>query len=398
MSFFDAEPEKSKRVPLIARCGACGLLKRCTTPKMPVFGNGERGIMVVSESPSLAEDLAGLPVYGDRGTVLKSLMSLQSIDLERDCWKTDALICSSLDRQPTNNEVDYCRPNVLSAIDRLRPKVIILMGAAAVRSVIGPAWRGDVGQMETWAGWCIPSRRYNAWLCPTYSISHLLSLDRRDLGAVTFLYQKQHTGRAVAVSRSYPWSDVPIDRVEIEMDVGKAAMWLAEIQKTGGVISFDYETNCLKPEKQGSAIYSCAVCWNGDRTISFPWAGAAVSAMRDLLSSSVKKIGANTKFEDRWTRNKLGVEVKNWIWDCMLSAHHLDNRRGVCSVKFQAFVRLGVDEWGSELSRYFEMEDDKGLNGIGQIDLRSLLEYNGLDALYEYQVAELQRKEMTGSK
>ena len=119
-----------------------------------------------------------------------------------------------------------------------------------------------------------------------------------------------------------------------------------------------------------------------------------IQATKELLVSDIPKIGFNKKFENRWIKTKLGVDVRNWVWDGMLSAHHLDNRRGITSAKFQAFVRLGMPLWNEHIEPLLKSTDDSGLNRIREIPMRDLLIYNGIDALVEYKIAEIQRKEM----
>ena len=77
----------------------------------------------------------------------------------------------------------------------------------------------------------------------------------------------------------------------------------------------------------------------------------------------------------------------------MLNAHVLDNRRGITSVKFQAFVRLGQEDWSTAIRPFLEGDDANGVNRIRDVDTKTLLLYCGMDALMEFKIAELQRKE-----
>ena len=158
------------------------------------------------------------------------------------------------------------------------------------------------------------------------------------------------------------------------------------------MLSFDYETNCLKPEGEGTEIVSCSVCWRGRRTISYPFVGEAVEATSDLLKSSMLKIAANLKFEDRWTRVKLGHKVENWYWDTLLGAHILDNRSEITSVKFQAFVLLGQECYNKHIEDFLKPKKGNRFNRIRELDLTDLLLYGGLDSCLEYWIAMKQIK------
>ena len=104
------------------------------------------------------------------------------------------------------------------------------------------------------------------------------------------------------------------------------------------------------------------------------------------------------KFEDRWTRTHLGHSVKNWKWDTMLAAHWMDNRRGITSVKFQAFVHLGISPWNPHIEKFLKSDSTREPNQITQeIEIRDLLIYNGLDSLIEFHVA-IKQMQLTGYK
>jgi hypothetical protein len=165
----------------------------------------------------------------------------------------------------------------------------------------------------------------------------------------------------------------------------------------GGAVAFDYETNMLKPDSKDAEIVCCSVCWEGKKTIAFPWHGEAVTAMSELLlSPKIKKVGANNKFEERWTRRILGHGVRGWVWDCMVSAHVLDNRPLITSVKFQSFVRLGQPSYDTAVGPYLKASDGNKKNRIKEVDLGSLLQYCGMDSLLEWLIAESQRETTDG--
>ena len=115
--------------------------------------------------------------------------------------------------------------------------------------------------------------------------------------------------------------------------------------------------------------------------------------MRDLLDSPIPKIGQNIKFEERWLLKKFGRGVCNWVWDGMLAAHALDNRRGICGLEFQAFVLLGQAPWDSAVAPYMKSDGPNKPNRIRELDLGKLLEYNALDAILEFEVAKAQRRQ-----
>ena len=78
----------------------------------------------------------------------------------------------------------------------------------------------------------------------------------------------------------------------------------------------------------------------------------------------------------------------------MNNAHNLDNRRGICSLGFQAFVRTGVPDWSSHVHDYLKQKDSYARNRITELDLHNKLIYNGMDSLTTFLLAEKQMKDL----
>ncbi len=406
MAFFPAVTDDLKKPELfvIPRCGACELSKSgCESPKMEPGGDGYKGILVVGDSPNDDEDSAGRHSLGPTGRMVRQTLARFNVDLDQDCLKTNSLICKNSepgDTKKLSQRIDYCRPNITKLISEKKPRVIILLGQSATRSVLAPIWKENPGDIVDWVGWQIPSQRYNCWICPTYDPSFVMEKSDSREGPVYKLLFDQHLERAVALKgRPWPGGKVPDYKnlVKVVFDPEQAATWIRDKIRQGGAVSLDYETNMLKPEFDKAEIICASVCWKGLETIAFPWVGEAIVAMGELIRSKLPKIGANNKFEDRWSKVFLGDYVRNWVWDTMLSAHHLDCREGITSVKFQGFVRLGVEDWGWAIKPYLSDDDsDDHTNRIKEVDLNALLLYCGIDAIIEYQIAEIQRREMNG--
>lgn len=390
--FSKSELQTKAPIPLLPRCGACGLLDTCITPKMAVSGRGERKILIVGEAPGKEEDQQGRAFVGVSGQDLSAICRKNGVELREDCWVTNALIC-----RPPNNTikdeavVDHCRPNLIKTVKQLQPEVIILLGGRAVTSLLGWLWKDDVGKIGRWVGWQIPSQRLNAWVCPTYHPSFVLRSDKENNPLPRWFYEDQ-LGRALQL-RGRPWQTIPDypSQVEVTLDPVRAAAVIRKMIARGGTVAFDYETDRIKPDHPDARIVCCSVCWEGKKTIAYPWMGDAIQATRELLLSPLKKVGQNMKFETRWSLAKLGVVVQNWVWDCMLAAHVYDNRPDITSIKFQQFVWLGAESYDDHIKPYLESDKRKAggntPNRIKDIDLKQLLLYCGMDSLLEYLVA-----------
>lgn len=385
----------SFNLPLLPRCGACGLSKTCRTPKMPVWGQGARKILIVGEAPGQQEDMQGRPFVGKTGRYLRNDLKALGLDPDQDCWFTNSIICRPPNNQiPNESCVDDCRPNVVKTIRTLQPHVIVLLGKQAVRSVVGWVWKEDVGAVGRWVGWRVPGGgEVNSWLCPSYHPSHIL----REDDPVMHRDFTTHLRGAVELAAAHPWPDgVPdrADRITLIWHDAEAVALLARLAAGKRPVAFDYETNCLKPDGPHARIV-CVSVSDGRTTAAFLWTSAVAEAFRKFLISPVPKVGYNLKFETRWSIKHLGVEPRNAIWDGMIAAHILDNRRKITSLKFQAFVRLGQGDYDSHIKPYLQSRDEGGNspNRIHELDPQAVLTYCALDSLLEWEVARHQKDE-----
>jgi uracil-DNA glycosylase family 4 len=356
---------------------------------MEPYGQGKRGVLVVGEAPGQTEDEEGRPFVGKSGDYLRQFLRSIGVSLDRDALTTNSLICRPpKNATPEDKQIGYCKPNLIKTIEEFSPRVVITLGRSALNSVLRGIWLDKVGTLERWVGWKIPYHKF--WICPTYHPSFLMRtksqmLDRRF---------SEHLEAAFDID------DDPPERMEIEKmvevlyDPQEIIRSLDDIDEIGGLAGIDFETNCLKPEYPEAEIVSFAVS-NGQRTISYPWSGQDVieATGRFLHSPKTGKVASNLKMEERWTAKKFGRGVVNWAHDQMLAAHCLDNRKAICSLKFQGFVRLGVETYNEHVDPW--LESHKGhYNRIKRIEPKTLMIYNGVDAFLCRKLAFLQRKEL----
>ncbi len=391
-----------------ARCDRCGLLKSgCRTPKMPVFGGGRRGVLIVCEQPTLGDDAAGHGLAGGAGKMFEAELRSVGVDLERDAWVTHALICQGKDTPST--AVEDCRPNILKTIKELDPQVIVPVGQMACESLIGHYWKPNVGPALRWANRQIPVRAENRWLCPLESPSEI----SRDRASPLLRTQFRESLHAAFALEARPWAKIPPSfdsQVEVVLSPSEAADRLKRY--TSGLVAFDFETDRLKPDHPDARIICCSVCWEGKETIGFPWTKATAAEMRRIfLSPDIRKVGYNAAFEHRWVVAKLRIDVVNWVWDGMLAAHAIDPRRagdreenergsGTTGLKFVSFCLLGAPDYSSHLDEFLRPsgkdQTEHGANApnrIKEIGIELLSKYCAIDSLLEFLVAKLQSRE-----
>ena len=384
----------------IYSCVACGLYKNCDSPRMKPYGNFKKKILIVGDSPNDIDDKKGKPWQGKVGKLLERTLKELGIDLFEDCLSTHAVFCSPIggdgdSRAPSNFEVDCCRRSLLRSIKEYTPHVIIIFGNSGLYSLIGHRWKKDLGGITKWRGFTIPDQDYMAWVCPTFHPSYIERVSKPGITTVEEVIWKQDLKKAIEKVKQ----KVPV-MVEPTIEYIDDLSVLDKVRKT--TIAFDYETTGLKPHAPGHRIVCCAVATSPDHCYAFmmPKSKRARQPWVDLLARrSVRKMAHNMKYEETWSTVRLGQSVANWNWDSMIAAHVLDNRPGVTSLKFQAYVEFGIVDYASDISPYLSAVDNQNGNALNRImDLLKipggkdqLLKYCALDSVYQYRLAEKQK-------
>ena len=389
--FFKGQPTKTK-TPKLPQCGKCGLYKNCISKKMEVSGTGKRKVLIVGAAPGDQEDRQGCQFLGDSGQLLMETLSGLDIEL-MDCWITNAVICKPPTPKVEPYMISCCRPNLLKTISALKPNVIVTMGKTPLESLLFREWKKNLGTLDRWVGWNIPSPQFKAYVCPTFHPAMLLKMNEDQ--QLMRLFQ-DHLKRAFQFEHS-PVACHSLDNlksnIEIITDPRKGRLRMKDLSKKKGTLAFDYETTGLKPDREGHRIVSVSFCLDGKDTFACMLGDNLLELGRVLRNPNLKKVASNIKFEERWTRAFFGHGVRGWVWDTMLAAHCLDNRSHITSIKFQSYIHLGIADYDSHISPYFRSKSTNGKNRIDEIDKEELLMYNGLDSLLEYLVMKKQRNQ-----
>ncbi len=121
----------------IASCKECTLYLQRKNP-VPGEGNLDAKLFFVGEGPGATEDLQGRPFVGRAGKILDEL--LQSINLKRsDVFIGNAVKCRPPgNRTPSLEEIKACESFLLAQIALVEPRLIVLLGNAAVMALFGP--------------------------------------------------------------------------------------------------------------------------------------------------------------------------------------------------------------------------------------------------------------------
>jgi len=117
-------------------CVKCNELSRCRTNVVFGAGNPRTEIMFVGEGPGHDEDIQGLPFVGRSGELLTKIIAAMGFRRE-EVYIANVVKCRPPEnRTPQPDEIANCLPYLLSQIELIQPKVIVALGATAVRALL----------------------------------------------------------------------------------------------------------------------------------------------------------------------------------------------------------------------------------------------------------------------
>ena len=138
-----------------AGCKRCDLWQPAT---QTVFGAGPANarILVVGEQPGDAEDLSGVPFVGPSGQMFDRALEELGLDRRR-MYVTNAVKHFKFERRgkvrlhrsPNPGEQRACRVWLEGELARIRPDVVVCLGAIAARNIFGTKF-GLMKQRGTW--------------------------------------------------------------------------------------------------------------------------------------------------------------------------------------------------------------------------------------------------------
>jgi DNA polymerase I-like protein with 3'-5' exonuclease and polymerase domains len=152
-------------------------------------------------------------------------------------------------------------------------------------------------------------------------------------------------------------------------------------------IAFDYETNSLKPFREGSKILSVSFS-NGERCLAFKWYDSYKNILIKLLTFDVTIIAHNSYFEMLWTLVKFDTWISNSLQDTMLIAYANHNKEKN-SLKYLVYREFGYS-YDDDIKEYMEniidedVHGDNAFNNLENAPLDKLLLYNGLDSYFTF--------------
>lgn len=391
-------------------CRNCDLHKECKSIDIPAIGSDNPDVYILNEYPSGREDLMGKsslmskPVY-----LIVNLLEQLGIDQSKLRYYRAVNCRPKKDDVPKDMQINACREKVLADIKKSKPKVIIACGNSSLKSLFGQSDPGVHG----WTGWQIPFHDLNCWVVPVYNPQKViedgipedekywntqnnyhdtLRVLRENLSIVPDLIK-------TTIPKNKPYEIKQLGRYDEVMG------FFDKIVIKHNKFTIDFETIGTKPYFPESCILSVAITFDGNISYAFPisyfdyhtkikyWSEAQektiLNKLKDLLSKEgVTKIIHNLIFESEWSLAILGIWLKD-LEDTMLQKYILDCRRGTMNLDFLAFTTFGI-RW-KKFPQYI-------MENLTQISVSELLDYNGMDTIYEHRLYNIQSEYLNKDK
>lgn len=128
-------------------CTACHLYKLGT---QTVFGDGARHarVVFVGEQPGNDEDLKGEPFVGPAGKLLDKALVSAGIDRDETYvtnivkhFKWEPRGKRRIHKKPNALEIAACQPWFEAEVARLKPDVVVCLGATAAQAILGRSFK-----------------------------------------------------------------------------------------------------------------------------------------------------------------------------------------------------------------------------------------------------------------
>nr|WP_314592761.1 uracil-DNA glycosylase [uncultured Neisseria sp.] len=134
-------------------------------------GNSKAKLLIIGEAPGPIENEEGEPFRGPAGILLDEMLESEKFKLDQDIYIINAVFRMPPGRnekkfgRPSDKVIEYYRPYVLKFIRLIEPKIIVLLGNSACKSVLN-----QVGITKLRGKW---KYKKDIFIMPTYHPSYV---------------------------------------------------------------------------------------------------------------------------------------------------------------------------------------------------------------------------------
>lgn len=384
--------------PECSGANECNLWMRVNNPFIPLTGSKNPQILFVGESPSESDDIQGSNFVDISGNFLREAIKSVGIDLSGVAF-TQVVKCrvakegTRFNKAPSVRELNLCKVHALSEIYKLKPKIVVTLGATATKGILDM-----IGITK------IRGRKFyidDIVVIPTFSPLALTYDPTNENDFLNDLIAVKDTFMELVGSAK---SKIPVKYQLIDSfhKLNKFINYALEFDE----VSFDLETSSYNPFNENSYIVCASFSFKEAEAFVIPlthsrqiFSGStliqAKKVIKVLLESNMKKIAHNGKFDIMWLKTIEGIEVNNFWMDTMLAQYLISEERGTHSLDYCSWQYTDMEDYYAELHQYVkshkEANPDKG-GGFANIPWDVLLPYSAGDADCTYRVSKKLRE------
>ena len=356
----------------IASCRECSLRKRCRQVSLPA-GRDSARIMVLGEAPDMEDGIHGATMIDVKGEFL--VTHLEKLFARTDFYLTNTVKCfpGSMGKYkgtvpPPLYAIEACSPFLESEIAFVEPEVIVAVGAKVMKRF---KIKGGVRQNTGKVFW---NDDYGIPVIVIPAPGSLMGKKTRPADVLAFT--------------------TALNAIKTLLDGGHDEPEYSDtLSLDDSLIGYDVETSddkgfpVLRPSE--GDIWCSGFASRTDR----------IARMNNMEAASILKyitpVMWHKKFDARWSKEKLGVDVGEDFEDPMLMAHILGLRplglKDLASIfiggnpqKFRDVVKKGVsfDDIPEDVMKYCAGDAWKALKMLDI--LKPMIEAGGWEHVYEF--------------
>ena len=341
----------------VYNCSTCGLCDTCRSPKLERFGEGEKRILIIGQSPAGIDDRTGQVLSGAAGRTLRKYCGYSDINLDRDCVRTNVVRCfpgrdsRGRDMAPTKEQIKCCIANLEKDIQEVQPELIVCLGTIAAQAVLKTKAFKSTPSVGMLHGKIFPYHERNCWVGCTHRPAFFLERKgKKDVpdDEVILAYDLSNVLSYLGESLPQPLTTEG-NRCLTNVDDAVAAIErYCDYDKP---VAFDYEANTYDSFRRDAKTASMSFTDSQKYADFIPFGFEGIftaaervrisTAWKKFLKSSTPKICQNYYMEELWGRNLFGQSMNHFIHDTMVSAHVLNCNGKTTGLAYQVFEMTG---------------------------------------------------------
>jgi DNA polymerase-1 len=293
-------------------CNLCGLGAKVRGTRSNthfIMGEGSKKakVMFVAEAPDAQDTAIGTTFTGQYGMLLNEMIEKAGY-VESDTYKTTLVKCKPTGGKSKIDEIMACKNYLEEEINKIKPDVIVPLGAVVVKYFLGQKKISDV------RGYVFdrfnPTKEYAPYIIPTYSLQAIL-------GRPTNLFEVQ-----ADIKRAFEVADKGYNPMKRTYSYSTQPGAVYKILQKCDAFAFDVETTGLDHYQDRVITCSFSIMAGQSVCLSFDqyW-------FEKIFALPCKKI-AHSKFDSKILKCSHGITTTNFYFDTMAAIQLLNDNAG----------------------------------------------------------------------